>query len=257
MNLLHADLPCSDILARQIKIPHPGQGQFTQMAMLHTTGHQRHGNVSLDAINTSPWRDHGQYRRRQLDELLRRVVFVPSSLPQLIQTRASNYKRRIELQSIRSKCWILKELSESFQITLQSSIRQIGHHVSHNLEATIFRKVERMADGRHGMTSIGLTGHRFIHRLNTNLNSSTAISQHLRQMWLEAVVWPRFDGNADAFGCGLFAVLDGLLDRAGMMARQSIVQISDEIILVFAIQAHECSSHDDVLDLVHRMAQGL
>mmetsp|Transcript_28206 Transcript_28206/g.66154 ORF Transcript_28206/g.66154 Transcript_28206/m.66154 type:complete len:223 (-) Transcript_28206:545-1213(-) len=81
VNLLHADLPCSDILARQIKIPHPGQGEFTQMTMLHTTGHQRHGNVSLDAINTSPWRDHGQYRRRQLDELLRRVVFVPSSLP--------------------------------------------------------------------------------------------------------------------------------------------------------------------------------
>mmetsp|Transcript_5999 Transcript_5999/g.16828 ORF Transcript_5999/g.16828 Transcript_5999/m.16828 type:complete len:206 (+) Transcript_5999:978-1595(+) len=76
-------------------------------------------------------------------------------------------------------------------------------------------------------------------------------------MWLEAVIRPRFDGNTDAFGCGLFAVLDGLLDRAGMMTRQRIVQIADEIILVFAIQAHERSAHDDVFDLVHSMAQRL
>lgn len=52
--VLYASFPCSDISTSESKSSHAGQSQFSEVALLHTTGDQRHGDVSLDAVDPHP-----------------------------------------------------------------------------------------------------------------------------------------------------------------------------------------------------------
>lgn len=60
VDVLDACLTGANITAAQSQCTHSGQGQLTQVALLHTTRHQRHGDVTLDAVHAHPWR----YKRK-------------------------------------------------------------------------------------------------------------------------------------------------------------------------------------------------
>lgn len=51
-------------------------------------------------------------------------------------------------------------------------------------------------------------------------------------MRLQAVVGSGFDGDADALGSTLLAELDGLHHTRGVVARERVMQIADEEVLV-------------------------
>ena len=47
----------------------------------------------------------------------------------------------------------------------------------------------------------------FIHRLNSNLQSGAAVTQHVRQMSFETVIWPGLNSDTNALTETLFTVL--------------------------------------------------
>ena len=49
MDVLDASLTRTHIPALQAQVPHAGQGQLSQVALLHSAAHQWHGDVSLQA----------------------------------------------------------------------------------------------------------------------------------------------------------------------------------------------------------------
>ena len=52
--------------------------------------------------------------------------------------------------------------------------------------------------------------HILVHRLDSNLKPCAAITQHVRQMSLETVIWPGLDGDTNAFTETLFTVFNCL-----------------------------------------------
>lgn len=68
---------------------------------LHTRGDEGHGNVSLDAVHPHPRRHDGKHAGNQIHKTFWGVVFIQSLLPQLVQPRASDDQRGIDLQPIR------------------------------------------------------------------------------------------------------------------------------------------------------------
>ena len=84
---------------------------------------------------------------------------------------------------------------------------------------------------------------------------SAAVDEHVREMWLEAVVGSRLDRDADALGVALLRVRHGLLDVVARVARESIVEIAHKVVAILGIEAHERASHDDELDLIDRMSE--
>mmetsp|Transcript_23674 Transcript_23674/g.35110 ORF Transcript_23674/g.35110 Transcript_23674/m.35110 type:complete len:326 (-) Transcript_23674:619-1596(-) len=223
MNLLHPNLPHTNILTRQIQIFHPRQRQLPQVSMFHPRTHQRHGNIPLNTVYTSPRRNHGHNRRHKLHQLLRCIIPIPPRLPQFIQSRPPNDKGWIKLQPIRSKHGILKVFLEPLQIPIQPRIWQIGHHVRDNLESTIFGQMKRITDCRNGMSTISLTRNGFIDGLNTNFDPCTTIRKHFIQMRFETIIWPRLNCDSNAFSSRLFRVTDCLLDGMRMMTTKGIM----------------------------------
>lgn len=53
------------------QVAHARQRQLPQVALLHPAGHQRHGDVSLDAVDAHPGRHVGQDAGHQVDQLWR------------------------------------------------------------------------------------------------------------------------------------------------------------------------------------------
>ena len=58
---LDADFPGAHIPTAQPKLPHAGKRQLAQVALFDAAGDQGHGDVTLDAVYTHPWR----YKRQQ------------------------------------------------------------------------------------------------------------------------------------------------------------------------------------------------
>lgn len=58
---LNANLSCAHISAPQPKLAHAGKRQLAQVALLDAAGDKGHGDVTLDAVYTHPWR----YKRQQ------------------------------------------------------------------------------------------------------------------------------------------------------------------------------------------------
>ncbi|KAK5632790.1 hypothetical protein RRF57_008504 [Xylaria bambusicola] len=73
-------------------------------------------------------------------------------------------------------------------------------------------------------------------------------------MRLQAVIWPRLNGDADAFDAAHLASLYRLVDIGRLVAAEGVVELGYEFLAVGNWQRHECATHDDVLDLVDRMA---
>ena len=105
------------------------------------------------------------------------IIFILSVFPKLIKTCASNDKCGIDLDSIWSECWILKELLEAFQIPLNSHIGQIRHHMRDYLIRAIFRQGEGLLDGLNSMSSVGISCYIFIDALYSDLQSCAAIRE--------------------------------------------------------------------------------
>ena len=107
------------------------------------------------------------------------------------------------------------------------------------------------------MSPVGLPGDAFIDGLNADFDPRrTAIGEHLVEVGLETVVRAGLDGDADALGGGLLGVANGLLDGMGVVTREGVVEVADEVVLVGSVEGHEGAAHDDVLDLVDVVADG-
>ena len=63
--------------------------------------------------------------------------YVPASFPKFIETCPTNYKCWIDFKTICSKSWVLKKLSKAFQISFNTNIWKIRHHVRNNLQTSI------------------------------------------------------------------------------------------------------------------------
>lgn len=66
-------------------------------------------------------------------------------------------------------------------------------------------------------------GQQQVPHLQPYLQPSAAIAKHVSEVWAQAVVGSRLNGQADALGAGLLAVLDGLSHTAGGVACRSQV----------------------------------
>lgn len=53
---------------------------------------------------------------------------------------------------------------------------------------------------------VGVTGHVFVHTLNSYLQPGAAVAQHVAEVPLQAVVGPRLDGDAHALGVAALRV---------------------------------------------------
>ena len=62
------------------------------------------------------------------------LVFFYSDKINAPPTCSSNDEGRIQLQTVGSKGRVLEEFDELFDISLKIDIRQIRHHMSHNLK---------------------------------------------------------------------------------------------------------------------------
>lgn len=71
MDVLNTSLTGADIAALQTQVPHAREGQLPQVALLHPRADERHGDVSLDAVDANPGRDQCQDSCHQVDELHR------------------------------------------------------------------------------------------------------------------------------------------------------------------------------------------
>ena len=106
----HSDLPVPDIPALDSEVLHPPQRELSQVSILDSTRDERHRDVSLDPVDSRPWRDEGHDPRDDVHERVRRVVLVLSGLPELVQTGTSDDERRVQLQSVRTVGGILEVL---------------------------------------------------------------------------------------------------------------------------------------------------
>ncbi len=70
-------------------------------------------------------------------------------------------------------------------------------------------------------------------------------------MSFQAVIWPRFNGNANALCPRVLGEGDCLSDRLARMTAEGVVQISNKVVPVLDWQRHEGASHDDELHLIH------
>ena len=59
--------------------------------------------------------------------------YVPSSFPKFIETCPTNDKCWIDFKTICPKSWVLKKFSKAFQISFNTNIWKIRHHVCNNL----------------------------------------------------------------------------------------------------------------------------
>ena len=113
MNVHNTNFSRTNISAASPEILHPPQAELTKISILNTRSYEWHGNISLNAVNASPGRYQGQDFSDKVDELIRVVVLVLSSLPELIQASTANNQRRVDLQSIRPEVRVLEKLDKA------------------------------------------------------------------------------------------------------------------------------------------------
>jgi hypothetical protein len=54
---------------------------------------------------------------------------------------------------------------------LAHHIWQVGHHMGDDLEAAVLGQLERVANGCHCVTAIGVPGHVLVHTLHADLDT--------------------------------------------------------------------------------------
>jgi len=257
LDLVNANLAGPDIAARSAKVLHPGQREFTQVAILDAGGDERHRNVPLDTVDTGPWWHKGQDTGDEVNESVWCVVLVATGPPELVETRATDDESRVDLEPIGTEGRVFEVLAELLQVPLHSHVGEVRHHVADDLKAGIFRQLERLRDGSNRVASVRIPRDILVQTLHTDLQPSASVAEHAAQMGIQAVIWTGFDCDADTFDVAHLTRLDGLVDIIGLIPAQSIVQLRYEPFPVVLGKRHKRSAHDDVFDLVHAVAKGL
>eukprot|EP00192_Tetraselmis_astigmatica_P006272 CAMPEP_0117680824 /NCGR_PEP_ID=MMETSP0804-20121206/18590_1 /TAXON_ID=1074897 /ORGANISM="Tetraselmis astigmatica, Strain CCMP880" /LENGTH=441 /DNA_ID=CAMNT_0005490411 /DNA_START=369 /DNA_END=1691 /DNA_ORIENTATION=- len=246
VDVLDAALPGPDVPTVEPEAAHAGQRQLPEVALLHATGHQGHGDVALDAVDSYPRRDHCKHSGNQINQLLGRVVFVQPLLPQLVQAGAADDQGRVQLEAVCAELRVLKELPEALKVPLPPHVWKVWHHMHHEFEACILGKLEAALGRLDGVPAVGVTCHILVDALQAELQPGAAIAEHLREVRHEAVVRASLDGEADALGVALLAKAD----VAGGVAAQCIMEVPHEVVAVLGGQGHEGAAHEDELHLV-------
>ena len=126
-----------------------------------------------------------------------------------------------------------------------------------DLETGVLGELERLGDGGNGVAAVRVARDILVQRLHADFEPGAAVAEHGAQVRLETVVWPGFDGDANALGVAHFAGTHRLVDAGGLVAAQRVVQLGDKVLAVRFRQRHERAAHDDVLDLVDAVAECL
>lgn len=257
LDLVDADLAGADVTAGGAEVFHPAQGEFAEVAVLDARGDEGHGDVSLDTVDTSPWRHESEDTGDDVDEGVGRVVLVAAGSPEFVETCAADDKRRVDLQTIGAEGRVFEVLAELVQIALHPDVGEVGHHVADNLETSILGQLERLRDGGNRVASVRVPRHILIQTLHTDLQSRASVAEHSTQMGIQAVVRTSFDRDTDALNVAHLTRLDGLVDIVGLVPTQRIVQLRYEPLPVVLWKRHKRSTHDDVFHLVDAVAQSL
>ena len=80
---------------------HARKRQLPQVASLHSTRDQRHGDVSLDAVDPHPGWHQREHARHEVDQPLGRVAAVRAGLPELVEAGAADDERGVDFQAVR------------------------------------------------------------------------------------------------------------------------------------------------------------
>lgn len=129
--------------------------------------------------------------------------------------------------------------------------------MGHNLVPGVLGELEALGHCAHGVASVGVPRNVLVDALHANLQARAAVLQHRADVWFEAVVWSRLDGDSDALLLAVLAVPHSLGDRLARVSAQRVVQVPDEVVAVLLVQTHERAAHHDELDLIAVVAQSL
>ena len=178
LDLVDADLARPHVAARGAEIVHAGQGQLAQVAVLDARRDERHGNVALDAVDARPRRHKSEDARDQVDEPIGRVVLVAPGAPQLVQARAADDERRVDLEPVGAEGGVLEVLAELVQVALHADVGQVWHHVADHLEAGVLGEAEGLGHGGDGVAAVRVSRHVLVQRLHANLEARAAVAEH-------------------------------------------------------------------------------
>ena len=124
--------------------------------------------LPLHSIYPRPWRNKSKDSSNNIDKNIRSIVFVSACSPQLIQTSSTDDECRIDFQAIASECRVFEVFLELLEVTLESDVWEVRHHVGYDLEASIFGEMERLGDCTDGMATVGVPRNVFIDGLHAN-----------------------------------------------------------------------------------------
>ena len=240
----HANLAVSYVSAFRTKVLHPRQSQLTEVTVLDTGRDEWHGDIALNTIHSRPRRHESHDTRHNIDQSVGWVILVLPRSPQLIQSCAPDHKGGVELQPITPERRVLEKLLELPDIPLHAAVGQIRHHVRDDLVSCVLCHMKRLRNGADSVTTVRVPRYILVDRLHTDLKTRAAISQHLAEMRLQAVIWPRLDRDSNTLCLALFRELDRLVDVLGRVPAQGIVQACDEFVAIVLGHGHECAAHE-------------
>ena len=175
LHLVDADLARAHVAARRPEVLHPAQRQLAQVAVLHARGHQRHRDVALHAVDARPRRDQGQDARDEVDERVGRVVLVAAGAPELVQTRAADHERGVDLQAVGAEGRVGEVFHELVQVAFHADVGEVRHHVADHFEAGVFCQPEGVCDGGDGVAAVGVPRDVFVERLDADFEAGAAV----------------------------------------------------------------------------------
>ena len=215
---VYAYLARAHVAACRPEVFHACECELAEIAVFDARGHERHRDVALHAVDARPGRDEREDARDEVNEGVGRVVFVAAGAPELVEARAADDEGRVDFQAVGAERGVLEVFFELVDVALHANVGQVRHHVRNDFEAGVFGERERVRDGRDGVSSVGVAGDVFVERLYADFETCAAVAEHGGEMRLEAVVGPRLDGDADAFGVAHFACFHCFVDVLGAVA---------------------------------------
>jgi len=204
VDVFDADFSGAHVSAGDVHVAHLLEGEFADVAVVDACGHQRHGDVSLDAVHADPRRHQREHLRDDLDQVVRVVVLVLAVLPELVEAGASDDERGVDLEAVGAEVGVFEELLEAFEVALDAHVRQVGHHVGDDFVPAVLAHFEALLDGLDGVASVGVASDVFVDALHADLDASAAVGEHVSEVRLVAEVRPGLDGDSDALRFALF-----------------------------------------------------
>lgn len=81
-----------------------------------------------------------------LNKFVRMIVAIFAVFPQLVQSSATDDQGGIDLDSIGPEAGVLKEFFERLEISLETHVGEIRHHMADHLVSAIFGNSEGLLD---------------------------------------------------------------------------------------------------------------